>query len=292
MSLHRVAAITAFTGVALKLRARGGKWARPRWLATSRPGYAGSLSPVQAIISTGLHREGVTSARPAGGGNPQPLRWLAVPAAYLVGAIPFSNIAARRLGGVDLRRVGTGTVSGTGLFAVAGLGPLMLAGILDVAKGAVGPLLAGGDDPVRRALAAAAGVSGHNWSPWLSGAGGRGISPAIGALLPAAPAGAATLLAGLAGGRAAGETAVGCLVADAAVVPVSARAHGRDGALCAAGVLVPILAKRLAGNAPPARRRPTTYVWRLVFDRDVREKGAARSHLVLRRAARPVGARP
>ncbi len=247
---------------------------------------------MQAILSTGLHRESAASGRPAGGGVPERLRWLAVPTAYLLGAIPFSNIAARRLRGVDLRRVGTGTVSGTGLFAVAGLGPLMLAGILDVAKGAVGPLLAGGDDPVRRALAAAAGVSGHNWSPWLSGAGGRGISPAIGALLPAAPVGAATLLAGLAGGRVAGKTAVGSLVSDAAVVPVSARAHGRDGALCAAGVLVPILAKRLAGNGPPARRRPSTYVWRLVLDRDVRDKGVAGPHLVLRRAAQPVGARP
>ena len=47
--------------------------------------------------------------------------------AYLLGAIPFSNLFARRLRGIDLRDEGTGTVSGTGLYRVAGFGPLALA---------------------------------------------------------------------------------------------------------------------------------------------------------------------
>ena len=70
-----------------------------------------------------------------------------VASSYLAGAVPFSNLTARRTRGVDLRDVGNGTVSGTALYQVAGFGPLALGGVLDVAKGAVGPLLAGRDRP-------------------------------------------------------------------------------------------------------------------------------------------------
>ena len=196
--------------------------------------------------------------------------WLAVPAGYLAASVPFSYLAARLVGGVDLRRHGSGTVSGTGLYEVAGFGPLAVAGILEVAKGAVGPLLARGADPAVSAAAAAAAVAGHNWSPWLRGAGGRGLSPAIGALLVGAPVGAGVLLGGMAAGRLAGETAIGTVAADAALVPVVHRVHGADAGRFAAAVLVPMLVKRLTGNAPPAPRRPSTYLWRFLFDRDTR----------------------
>ncbi|HMK97292.1 MAG TPA: glycerol-3-phosphate acyltransferase, partial [Acidimicrobiales bacterium] len=178
---------------------------------------------------------------------------VAVTAGFAAGAIPFSNLMARRRAGVDLRRVGTGTVSGSALMQVAGIGPLVVTGVFEVAKGAVGPALAWPRTGAG-ALAGAAAVSGHNWSPWLKGAGGRGISPAIGALLVNAPVGSLVLLAGLAGGKLAGETALGSLVADVLLVPVCARAHGRRGAVAAAAVLVPMFAKRLMGNRPPERR--------------------------------------
>src|SRR5438067_2391695 len=140
--------------------------------------------------------------------------------AYLAGAIPFSNLMARGARGVDLRRVGAGTVSGTSLYEVAGFVPLAVAGICDVAKGAVGPALAGPDRPELAAAAAAAGVAGHNWSPFLRGAGGRGISPALGALLVRNWPGTAVLLGGMTAGRLARETALGSFVADVALVPV------------------------------------------------------------------------
>src|SRR5256885_4767275 len=92
-------------------------------------------------------------------------------AAYLAGAIPFSNLMARRTKGVDLRRVGSGTVSGTSLYEVAGFVPLALAGICDVAKGAVGPLLAGPERPGLAPGAAGAGIPGPDWSPFPGGAG-------------------------------------------------------------------------------------------------------------------------
>lgn len=190
-------------------------------------------------------------------------------ASYLAGSVPFSNIAARLTRGVDLRAVGGGTVSGTSLYGVAGLGPVVVAGCLDVAKGAVGPLLAGRDRPVLAALAGGAAVAGHDWSPFLGGAGGRGISPAMGALLVNRWPGTAVLLAGLAGGRLARQTSAGSFLAYLLLVPVLAATRGRRGALAGAAVLVPLLAKRLAGNRPPSGdRRVRAYLHRLVFDQD------------------------
>jgi glycerol-3-phosphate acyltransferase PlsY len=209
-----------------------------------------------------MRKDRVTSSLPA----------LPIAVGFGAGAIPFSNIAARRRAGVDLRAVGSGTVSGSGLYEVAGKGPLFVVGVFELAKGALGPLMAGRDHPLAGALAGAAAVAGHNWSPFLKGAGGRGISPAIGALLVSAPAGAGLLLAGLALGKMAGETALGSFIADVLLIPVAAGVHGRRGGIAAVAVLVPIVAKRLMGNAPPARPLPSVYLYRLVFDRDTKGK--------------------
>jgi glycerol-3-phosphate acyltransferase PlsY len=189
-------------------------------------------------------------------------------AAYLLGSIPFSNLFARRLRDVDLREVGTGTVSGTGLYRVAGFGPLALAGLLDIAKGAAAAALAG-DHHVLAALACGAVVIGHTWSVFLRGAGGRGISPAMGALLVVAWPGTVLLLAGLAAGRLARHTALGSFVADHLHVPVLAIPHGAGGALAAAAVVVPLFATRLAGHGrPPADAPSRVWVNRLLYDAD------------------------
>jgi glycerol-3-phosphate acyltransferase PlsY len=182
--------------------------------------------------------------------------------------VPFSNLAARARAGVDLRDMGTGTVSGTALYSVAGFGPLAVAGVCDVAKGAVGPLLAGRSRPGLAALALGAGVAGHNWSPWLRGAGGRGISPALGGLAVANWPGTVTLAAGLAAGRLARATGLGSFLADVALVPVLARSRGRPGALAGLAVVGPLLAKRVVGNRAPQRASARVYGHRLVYDRD------------------------
>lgn len=189
---------------------------------------------------------------------------------WLSGAIPFSQITARLTRGVDLRTVGSGTVSGTALHRVAGFGPLAAAGVLEVGKGAVGPLLAGRDRPRLAAVAAASAVAGHNWSPFLRGAGGRGISPATGAMLTAAPAGSAVLLGGMAVGRIAGETAVGSLIADLALVPIARRAHGDRGRWFGVAVLAPMIVKRVVGNGGLRGESPKVLINRLLFDRDRR----------------------
>lgn len=189
-------------------------------------------------------------------------------AAFLAGSIPFTQIAARLLRGADLRTVESGTVSGTGLFRVAGFGPMAVAGLLDIGKGAVGPVLAGSGRPELAAVAGGVAVVGHNWSPWLRGAGGRGITTAMGALAVVAWPGSLILLGGMAIGRIFGQTAVGSVVAELALTPVLAWLGWPPAALGGACVAVPMLVKRLVGNTRPTEPGAKVYLTRLVFDRD------------------------
>lgn len=192
-------------------------------------------------------------------------RALVLGTAYAVGAVPVSQLFARALLGADLREHGTGTVSAGGLQPLAGARAVVLAGAMDVAKGMAGPVLAGH----RPRLAAAAGtatVVGHNWSPLLRFAGGRGMSPMLGALAVTAPEGAVLLISALATGRALGESAIGALAGYAALPPLLRHTRGSDGTLLALGLVAPAVIKRLAGNGPaPAAG---AYVWRLLLDRD------------------------
>ncbi len=188
--------------------------------------------------------------------------------AFLAGAIPFSNIAARWTRGVDLRDVESGTVSGTGLYRVAGFVPMAVAGLLDIGKGAVGPVLAGSGRPELAAIAGGVAVCGHNWSPFLSGAGGRGLTTAMGALAVTAWPGSLIILGGMAVGRIFRQTALGSFIAEVALTPALAALGWTAAALAGAAVTVPMLAKRLVGNGRPVDGRPRTYVTRLLFDRD------------------------
>lgn len=189
--------------------------------------------------------------------------------AYVIGSIPFSGLLARMLRGVDLRSYGTGTVSGTGLYRVAGLGPLLGGGILDVAKGTVGPALAGPDRPVLAAVAGGAAVTGHNWSAFLGGAGGRGISPALGSMLVTGWRGAIHLLGALVVGKVLRATSLGAL-AGYLTLPATLRRHrGRHGLLAGLLVVIPMLVKRVAGNSPLPENDPKRVALnRLLFDQD------------------------
>ncbi len=186
---------------------------------------------------------------------------------FVGGSVPFSNIAARFVSGVDLREFGGGTVSGTALYRVAGFWPLAVAGILDVTKGAVGPLLAG-DRTAVAAIAGGLAVAGHNWSPFLRGAGGRGVAPALGALLVIAWPGAVLLLVGLLAGKFFRHTGMGGFVAEVALTPVLAIWGGEVGALAGFCIALPMLVKRVLGNARPRTERRRVYVYRLLYDRD------------------------
>lgn len=160
-------------------------------------------------------------------------------------------------------------MSGTGLYAAAGFGPLAFAGVIELAKGACGPLLAGRERKGLRAGATALAIVGHNWSPVLSGQGGRGVSLALGATAVAAPEGAVLLVGGLAVGKLAHATGVGTFVALGALPLLLEATRGRDGALFGAAVVLPILAKRLLGNDGRLPSGRAQLAARLFLDREV-----------------------
>ncbi|MGH9087173.1 MAG: glycerol-3-phosphate acyltransferase [Acidimicrobiales bacterium] len=190
--------------------------------------------------------------------------------AFAAGALPFANVAAGLCAGVDLRHVGDGTVSGTGLHRVAGFTPLAAAGILDVGKGALGPLLAGPGRPYLGAVAASLAIAGHDWSPLLGGAGGRGVAPALVATMVLAPEATAVLLGGLVAGRLSRQTALVTLGSLAALTPLLWRRRGTIGLATAVAVAGPMIAKRLTGSRSPGPDRRRALRSRLLFDRDPR----------------------
>ena len=213
-----------------------------------------------------------TVSRPllvAGPGDHQVPAHRVLATSFFLGAVPFSGAAAWALAGVDLRKTGSGTVSGSGLYEAAGFGPLAVAGSFDVAKGAVGPLLAGKDRPFLAVASAGLSLVGHNWSPFLGGAGGRGISPALGATLVLAPEATVLLGLGLGVGRLVHQSGLGTFIALASMIPVLTRRRGWRGAALASAIAVPMLAKRVVGNRPPGSGASGgVLVSRLLFDRD------------------------
>lgn len=186
---------------------------------------------------------------------------------WVAGGVPYSNIVARVVAHVDLREVGSGTVSGTGLFEVAGMVPLLIAGSADVAKGALGPLLAG-DDFVAAAASGIAAVAGHNWSPWLAGKGGRGLSVALGATAVIAPRATGVLATSMALGRMLNHSGLGSAVGIAAIPAAASMGRGPKGVVFGLGLVVVMFAKRLSGNAPAPANTAAAYLRRLVFDND------------------------
>jgi glycerol-3-phosphate acyltransferase PlsY len=164
-------------------------------------------------------------------------------AAYLAGAVPASNIVARLTHGIDLRQIGSGTVSPSNLYRVAGLWPTVAAGLVEVGKGAIGPALATGQPLWLVSLAGFLAVTGHNWSPFLKGGGGRGISTATGALAVVAWPGAVVLCAGLMAGAATRHIFIGMSIALAAVLPVLFLLRGSGYVIASAVVILPIGAK-------------------------------------------------
>lgn len=185
--------------------------------------------------------------------------WLVPLLSFLVGAVPLAGLAASWRHGVDLRRTGSQSVTTTNLLSVAGPFEAGLVGALEVAKGVVGARLARGHSPALGVVAGVCVVAGHNWSPFLHGAGGRGLAPAIGVLIVTEPAAAVVLVAGPVAAIATGEPVIAMAVTTGLAVPVLAVFHSRRAALTAAVVLAPVAVKsivRQRGVGPRRRFNP------------------------------------
>lgn len=193
---------------------------------------------------------------------------VALVAAYLVGSLPISFLVARFASGTDLRTFGNRTISGTNVGLSSGFPAMAVAGLLDIGKGALA-VLPVASRPGWAAAAAGCAVIGHNWSVFLVGAGGRGISPGIGASAVLAWPGAVVLVLGLVVGKLTRHTSLGSFVAQAFLPAVLWWTHGSDGAWLAVALLVPMWVKRMVGNEPPAAGyRPVVVLYRLARDHD------------------------
>jgi len=206
---------------------------------------------------------------------------LLVAMAYLVGSIPTSYLAGRWLKGIDLRRYGSGTVSGTGVYYHVSRPAVVVVGLLDIAKVWL-PTWLGLRWGLGLGAALAAGLAamiGHNWPIYLHFHGGRGHSSILGVMLAVFPWGFPWLLAFMAAGRLVGQTALFSL-AGIATLPLLLAFTGQPPAVIWASVamLGITIAKRLEANrrplppAGPERRR--VLLRRLLLDRDVSSRDA------------------
>jgi acyl phosphate:glycerol-3-phosphate acyltransferase len=197
-------------------------------------------------------------------------------AAYLLGSIPTAYLAGRWLKGIDIRRYGSGTVSGSTVYEQVARWAVIPVGLFDIAKAAV-PAWLGLQLGLGLPVAAAAGMAaaaGHNWPIFLRFTGGRGIGCFLGILLVTFPWGAPWILGFMAAGRLMGSSAEWAL-ASVALLPLFAYlVDGSPVAVCTGvAMLVLTIAKRLEANRrplpPPGPERRRVLLRRLIWDRDI-----------------------
>jgi glycerol-3-phosphate acyltransferase PlsY len=202
-----------------------------------------------------------------------------VAAAYLVGTVQAPVVVARLRGRGETLAGAAADASehDAHVLLAREAGPvaagLAMAG--DVAKGSLVAVAVAraGLEPSWRAAACVAVVAGHAFPFHSRAAAGRGLAAAAGVTLVNLPAEMVVAGSLLLAGKALGHTGAGSTVGFASV-PAVAAVTGRPRAMVAmgAGVLGVILARRLVGVGPVARRDgwARSVARRLVFDSDER----------------------
>ena len=109
---------------------------------------------------------------------------------YLLGSIPFGVILAKFIGGVDVRKAGSGNIGATNVARVAGPAAGVLTLLLDAAKGWFAVWLAARVMHGETGFLVAAGffaLLGHCFPLWLRFRGGKGVATAAGAFAALCP---------------------------------------------------------------------------------------------------------
>jgi glycerol-3-phosphate acyltransferase PlsY len=108
---------------------------------------------------------------------------------YLIGGLPTAYIAARKLKGLDIRRVGDRNPGAANVYRSIGPAAGIAVAAIDIAKGSVAVLLARllVDSTPMEMIAGAAVIVGHTWPVYLRLKGGRGAATAAGVLLAMMP---------------------------------------------------------------------------------------------------------
>jgi glycerol-3-phosphate acyltransferase PlsY len=121
--------------------------------------------------------------------------WLAI--SYLLGAMPFGLLISKTCCGIDPREQGSGNIGATNVGRVCGTKYGALTLTLDMLKGFVPVALAASfsDSSFFLTLVALAAVSGHMFSVFLHGKGGKGVATWVGAFVVISTSG--TIICGL-----------------------------------------------------------------------------------------------
>src|SRR5215472_12010158 len=169
-------------------------------------------------------------------------------AGYVVGSVPIGLLVGR-LGGVDIRRYGTGNIGASNVMRNLGVLPAAAA-----------------------AAAAVGSVAGYGWSFLLAFRGGRAVGTATGALAVLSPVGMIPLLGLYALGGLLRQPAPGVLLGLLAfLVSLAFGWHPKEVIAGAVVIVAAVVLKRLDGVRDDLRsnadRHAAVLLDRLVFDR-------------------------
>lgn len=108
---------------------------------------------------------------------------------YLLGSIPVGSIVAQRVGGPDLRSVGSGRTGGTNALRALGRKWAAVVVLGDLLKGAIPVLVARAvtGEPLVEVLCGGAAVAGAIWSIFAGFRSGRGVGTGVGTMLVIQP---------------------------------------------------------------------------------------------------------
>ena len=114
----------------------------------------------------------------------------AIVASYLLGAVPTSYLVVRRVRGLDLRTIGSGSLGATNLYRVLGWKFAIPVGIFDALKGATPVALFApwaSTTTTGALLLGVTAVLGHVFSVFVNFKGGKGVATSAGIVLGLAP---------------------------------------------------------------------------------------------------------
>jgi glycerol-3-phosphate acyltransferase PlsY len=206
-----------------------------------------------------------------------------IAAAYLVGSVPVAWLAGRVTAGMDLREYGSGNTGASNVWQSGRAGAarwlVVPVGLLQIAQGAAGVLIARAaeQDTSVQVAAGLVAVVANNWNPWLGFTGGRAVGQTIGFLAAVSPIALGLFIVVALIGvvlRAIPQfVALALVLAPAGTLVEGQGAAVVSGALALAAL---VLVKRVAGNGAPApeHERPQVWLFRLMYDRDVRDRDA------------------
>jgi glycerol-3-phosphate acyltransferase PlsY len=200
---------------------------------------------------------------------------------YLLGSFNLAYVVARYVKGVDLRKVGTGTVGASNIWYNVSRKWIYPVGLFDLfVKGMTPAFVARGLglDLAVQVLAALLVIVGHNWSVFLGFQGGRGVAPTTGVLLALGRLElSAFVIIGTAGWRMTNSSAVWVLLGFGAL-PFLALWWDRPLpiVLLMAGIFGITVLKRLASNSLRGTgvSLPRLLLNRLIWDRDIADHDA------------------